>query len=265
MCSNYSLSIYPYVSATIHHPAQGGAPQALCSRISSSGTSLGPIVDDFTLMVDAPGPSTLAPHRSQMGTGGDRCRRYPQHPLGGPSSTSSTSVVAAVGPTASTPRGPTIDVSNFGGGRCQTCRQHPQGARHRRLQLRWWPLPALPPAPPRGSSIDVFNFSGGHCWTCRQQPPGGPPSTSPTSMVAATGPVASTPRGPPSTHSTSVVAAAGPAASTPREPAIHVSNFWTSSSDTSRGPTVNAFLSIYGGRSRTLAMAPLGGPSSTAE
>jgi hypothetical protein len=42
-------------------------------------------------------------------------------------STSPASVVAAVGPTASTPRGPTIDVSSFGGDRCRTCRQLPQG------------------------------------------------------------------------------------------------------------------------------------------
>jgi hypothetical protein len=65
-------------------------------------------------------------------------------------STSSTSVVAAVGPAASTP----------------------QGVRHRRLQLRWWPLSDLPSAPPRGSAIDVFNFDGGRCRTCRQHPQG---------------------------------------------------------------------------------------------
>jgi hypothetical protein len=35
------------------------------------------------------------------------------------------------------------------------------------------------------------------------------------------------------------VATAGPAASTPRGPAIDVSNFRTSRSDTSWGPTVN--------------------------
>jgi hypothetical protein len=49
---------------------------------------------------------------------------------------------------------------------------NPQGVRHRRLQLRWWPLPDLPPAPPRG-----------------------PPSMSPTPVVAAVGPAASNPQG----------------------------------------------------------------------
>jgi hypothetical protein len=139
-------------------------------------------------------------------------------PLGGPPSTSSTSVVAAAGPAASTPRGPTIDIFNFGGGRCRTCRQHPQGAtinvsnfgggrcqtccehppgaNHRRLQLRWWPLPDLLPAPLRGSVIDVSNFGGGHCRTSCQHPLGGPPLTSSTSMVTAVGPATSTPRGP---------------------------------------------------------------------
>jgi hypothetical protein len=45
-----------------------------------------------------------------------------------------TSVVAAVGNTDSTPRGPAIDIFfNFGGGCCRTFRQHPQGVSHRRL------------------------------------------------------------------------------------------------------------------------------------
>jgi hypothetical protein len=48
----------------------------------------------------------------------------------------------------------------------------------------------------RGPAIDVSNFGGGHCRTYRQHPPGGPPSTSPTPMVAAAGPVSSTPKGP---------------------------------------------------------------------
>jgi hypothetical protein len=102
--------------------------------------------------------------------GDGRCRTYRQHPLGSPPSTSSTSVVVATGHTASTPR----------------------GDRHRRLQLRWWPLPDMLSAPPRGPAIDVSNFGGGRCQTCRQHPLGGPPSTSPTSVVAAVRPAAST-------------------------------------------------------------------------
>jgi hypothetical protein len=68
-------------------------------------------------------------------------------------------------------RGPTIDVSNSGGGLCRTCRQHLL----------------------EGHAIDVSNSGGGRCRTCRQHPPGGPPSTSPTPMVAAAGPADSTP------------------------------------------------------------------------
>jgi hypothetical protein len=114
-----------------------------------------------------------------------------------------------------------------------------QGGRHRRLQLRWWPLLNLPPAPPKGPTIDVSNTGGGHRRTCSQHPTGGPPSTSPTPVVAVVGPTTSTPRGPaidvtnsgggryrtcrqqplrgpPSTSPTPVVAAARPAASTPQ-------------------------------------------------
>jgi hypothetical protein len=129
---------------------EGRAPQTLCSQISSSSTSRGPIVDVFMLMLGAPGPSALAPHGSRMGTGGGptidvfnfgggHCRTLLPPPPGGPPSMSSTLVVATAGPAASTP----------------------QGVRHRRLQLRWWPLPGLPPAPPRGLYIDVFNLGGG--------------------------------------------------------------------------------------------------------
>jgi hypothetical protein len=129
-------------------------------------------------------------------------------------------------------RGATIDIFSFGGGRCQTCCQHHLGARHQHLQLRRWPLPEIPIAPP-----------------------GGPPSTSSTSVVAASGPATSTPQGarygrlqlqwwplsdlppappgdPPSTSPTSVVAAVRNPDSTPRGPAIDVFNsgggrYWT--------------------------------------
>jgi hypothetical protein len=49
--------------------------------------------------------------------GGGQCGTYRQHLPGGPPSTSSTSVVAAVGTVASTPRETAIDVFNIGGGR----------------------------------------------------------------------------------------------------------------------------------------------------
>jgi hypothetical protein len=84
MCSNYSLSIYPYVFATIHRPTQGAgsAGAALLdlqlwhlpgacrrrfqvdggrARTFSSGTSRGPAINVFMLMVGAPGPSTPTP------------------------------------------------------------------------------------------------------------------------------------------------------------------------------------------------------------
>jgi hypothetical protein len=102
-----------------------------------------------------------------------------------PPSTSPTSVVAAVRPTDSTPRGPAIDVSNSRGGR----------SHHRCLQLQWWPLPDLPSAPPRGPAINVSNSGCGRCRTYRQHPPEGSPSTSPPLVVAVAGPDASNPRG----------------------------------------------------------------------
>jgi hypothetical protein len=146
--------------------------------------------------VGAPGPSALVPHGSQMGTSGGHCRRYRQHPLGGPPLTSPTSVAPAAGPAASTPRRPTVDIFNIGGGRCRTYRRYPQGARRRGLQLRWWPMSDLLPAPPWGPTIDVSNSVGGRCRTYRQHPLGGPPLTSPTLVVAAAGPASSTPQGP---------------------------------------------------------------------
>jgi hypothetical protein len=151
------------------------------------------------------------------------------------------------------------------------------------LQLWWWALSNPPAAPPKGTAIDVFfSFSDGHCRTHQQHPQGvhhrlllqlrtwplldpptappmGPPlTTSPTSMVAATGPVGSTPkgaaidvffnfgggryrthrqhppRGPQSTSSsTLVVAAARPVGSTPK------------------GPAIDVFFNFGGGRYRT--------------
>jgi hypothetical protein len=120
---------------------------------------------------DLPPATPRGPAIDVSNSDGGHCRTCRQQPPGGPPSTSPTSVVAAAGPAASTP----------------------QGAHHRCLQLRWWPLSDLPPATPRGAAIDVSNSGGGRCRTCRQQPPGGPPSTSPTPVVAAAEPSDCTP------------------------------------------------------------------------
>jgi hypothetical protein len=199
----------------------GGSPSTFLSvdggrsQTFSSSTSRGPssTVSHRRLQLrwwplsDLPSAPLRGPTVDVFNFSGGRCRTCRQHSLGGPLSTSLTSVVAATDLPSAPPRGPpstflalmvgapgAIDVFNFGGGRCRTCRQ---------------------PARPRGPTVDVFNFSGGRCQTCRQHPPGGPPSTSSTSVVAAAGPAASTPRGPPSMSSTSVVVAVGPAASSP--------------------------------------------------
>jgi hypothetical protein len=91
----------------------------------------------------------------------------------------------------------------------------------------------------RGPAINVSNSGGGRSRTYQQHRPGGPPSTSPTPVVATAGPTDSTPQGVhhrrlqlwwwplsdlppappgglPSTPPTLVVAAAGPTDSTPR-------------------------------------------------
>jgi hypothetical protein len=46
---------------------------------------------------------------------------------------------------------------------------------------------------PRGLIVDVFNIGGDRCRKSRQQYPGGPPSTSPTLVVAAVELAANTP------------------------------------------------------------------------
>jgi hypothetical protein len=217
MCSNYSLSICPYVSITIHRPVRGAG---------SAGAAL-PDLQLWHLTgarhrcfyVDGGRSQTFSSDTSwiRMGIGSGRCRRYWQHPSGGSPLTSLIFVVAAAGPAASTP----------------------YGVHHRRLQLLWWALLACLAAPsggppstsstsvvatakyvgstPQGAAIDVFNFGGGRCRTYRQhslggpidvfnfgggrsrtyrqQPPGGQPSMSPTSVVAVVGPTGSTSEG----------------------------------------------------------------------
>jgi hypothetical protein len=86
----------------------------------------------------------------------------PPAPLKGLPLTSSTSVVAAVGPAASTPRGPAVDVFNISGGRCRKSRQQPTGG------------------PPSTSPVSLVAAVGSADGTS----PGGPPSTSPASVVA---------------------------------------------------------------------------------
>jgi hypothetical protein len=107
--------------------------------------------------------------------------------------------------------GAAINVFNFSGGHSQTLQPAPPGARHRRLQLRWWPLPDLAASTPRArhqclqlwrwALLDLAASTPQGARHRRLQlrwwpltdpaasiPPGGPPSTSPTWVVAATGP-----------------------------------------------------------------------------
>jgi hypothetical protein len=91
-------------------------------------------------------------------------------------------------------KGLAINISNSVGGRCRTCRQQPQGPRHRRLKLRWWPLFDLLPAPPRARHRRL-QLRWWPLLDLPPAPPGGPPSTSPTPVMAAAGPTSSTPRG----------------------------------------------------------------------
>jgi hypothetical protein len=77
---------------------------------------------------DMPPAPPRGPAIDVFNFGGGRCRACRQHPLGGPPSTSSTSMVAAAG---------------HAGGTLH-------GARHQRLQHRWWPLSGMSTAPPGG-------------------------------------------------------------------------------------------------------------------
>jgi hypothetical protein len=71
---------------------------------------------------------------------------------------SSTSVVAAGGPTASTPRRPTIDVFNFGVGRWWTCHQHPIGGPPSTSPTLVVAAADLLATLLRGAAIDISNF-----------------------------------------------------------------------------------------------------------
>jgi hypothetical protein len=226
-------------------------------------------------------PRGLAIDVSNFDSG--HCRTCQQHSSGGPLSKSSTLVVAAAGPTGSTPQGARHPYLQLWWWPLPDLPAAPRrGPRHLRLQLWWWSLPDLPAAPPRGLVIDVSNFGGGRCRTYRQHPLGGPPCMSPTSVVAAARPTGSTPKGPaiyvsnfsgghcrtyrqhpPGAPIIDVFNFGGGRCRTCREHrqgrAIHVSNFRTSS--TSRGLAVNAFLSVDGGRSRTSSSSTSRGPA----
>jgi hypothetical protein len=147
---------------------------------------------------------------------------------------------------------------------------------------------SAPPPPPRGSLYYQHLFCRTHFilpWT-----QGGPPSTSPTSVVAAAGLAASTPQGarnrhlllrwwplsdlppappggPPLMSPNSVVTATGPVDSIPQEARHrHLQLRWWSLPDlppaTPRGPAINVSNS-GGGCCRTCRQHPLGGPPST--
>jgi hypothetical protein len=91
----------------------------------------------------------------------------------GPPSTSSTSVVAAVGSCRQhPPRGPPLTSSTSVVAAAGPCHQHP-----------------------RRPAIDVFNFGGDRYRTLPPAPTGAPPSTSSTSVVAAAGPCRQQPQG----------------------------------------------------------------------
>jgi hypothetical protein len=69
-----------------------------------------------------------------------------------------------------------------------------KGTCHRRLQLRWWSMPDLPLAPPRARHRRLQL----RWWSLPDLPPaapGGPPSTSPTPVVAAAKPADSNSQG----------------------------------------------------------------------
>jgi hypothetical protein len=80
--------------------------------------------------------------------------------------------VATTGPAASTPRGPTIDVSNFGGGCYRTCHQHPPGGLPSTSPTSMVAAAGPAASTPQGPTIDVSNFSGGCYRTCRHHPQG---------------------------------------------------------------------------------------------
>jgi hypothetical protein len=96
-------------------------------------------------------------------------------PGGSPSMSSLTSVVDAVRPAGSAPRGPAIDVIfNLGGGHYRTHRLCPPGGPPSTSSLNSLVDAVRPPdSGPRGPAINVvFNLSGGRYQTRRQHPQG---------------------------------------------------------------------------------------------
>jgi hypothetical protein len=192
------------------------------------------------------------------------CRTYFISPWmqGDPPSTPSTPVVVDAGPAASTPQGPPSTSPPSVVVTARPTASSPQGARRRRLQLRWWPLPNLPTATPRGPTIDISNSGGGRYRTCRQHPPGGPPSTSPTLVVATAGLPTATPRGPAIDVSNSGGGHCRTYRQHPQGPAIDVSNFgggcYRKSQQQPPGGSAIDVSNSSGGRCRTYQQHPPG-------
>jgi hypothetical protein len=91
-----------------------------------------------------------------------------------PSTSSSTSVVAAAGLRPVPPRGPAIDTFlSFSCGCCRTSASTLKGPPSTFSSASVVATAGLRPAPPKGPAIDVFfSFSGGYCRTSAITPQG---------------------------------------------------------------------------------------------
>jgi hypothetical protein len=182
---------------------------------------------------------------------------------------SSNSMVDAVGPTSSAPRGPAIDVIfKLSDERCRTHWHAPQAARHRhRLQTRWWMLPDPPIVPPRGPSIDVASNSvvdivgptgsapHGARHRCHLQ----------TRWRMLPDPPAAPPRGPHHLRhlQTQWRTLLDPSVAPPRGAAIDVISNWVvdaarPADSAPKGPAINVVFKLIGRRCWTCRQCPLG-------
>jgi hypothetical protein len=151
------------------------------SRTSSFGTSRGPTVDVFTLVVDARGPPAPAPPAGPPSTFSHWCwaledlqlRHLPRarhrcfHVGGGRSRTFSSG----------TSRRPAVDVFTLVVGAPELQLQHLPGARRRCFDVGGGRSRSSSSGTSEGSTVDVFVLVVGAPGAPAPTPPGGPPST----------------------------------------------------------------------------------------
>jgi hypothetical protein len=151
------------------------------SRTSSSGTSRGPAIDVFTLVVGAPGPSVPAPLTGPP----SMFSRWWWAPRSSSFSTSQGPVVdvlmlvagAPGAPAPVPPRGPPSMFSCWWWALPELQLRHLSGARRRRFHVGGGRSRTFSSGTSRGPAVDIFTLVVGVPGPSPPAPPGGSPST----------------------------------------------------------------------------------------